>query len=145
MMLPWGAALHTEGTRASLWHLQTPLIWSSGLAACKERQPHLRPLRPSGVQGSTAESGPTNCPFLTHKGCKTRENPCSSLPRSVLNSCLLLLNLREFKYFSCHVILKLVRHHVHSTANTAPFRNHSRGQEECLYNATATSEAHKMN
>lgn len=104
------------------------------------------PLRSSsGVQGSTAESDPTNYPFLTHKGSKTREKPCNGLPRSVLNSYLLLLNLREFKHFSYQIILKLVRHRVYSTANTAPFRSHFRGQEECLYNATATFEAHKTN
>lgn len=82
---------------------------------------------------------------LTHEGSKTREKPCSSLLRSVFNSCFLLLNLREFKHFSYQIILKLVRHQVYSTANIAPSRNHFRGQEGCLYNAISTFEAHRMN
>lgn len=119
-MLPWGAALHAEGTRASLWHLQIPLIWSSGLAACRERQPHIRHWDLLQVfKDPQLNLVLQTVLFLTHKGWKTREKPCSSLPRSVLNSCLLLLNLREFKHFSYQIILKLVRHQVHSTANTA--------------------------
>lgn len=82
--------------------------------------------------------------FLTHKGSKTGENPAAVFLH-VLNSCFPFLHLREFKHFSYQIILKLVRHQVFSTVNTAPCRNLFRGQEECLWNVTASFEAHKMN
>lgn len=37
--------------------------------------------------------------FLLIKEAKLEKSPAASLPRSVLNSCFLFLNLREFKHF----------------------------------------------
>lgn len=141
-MLSWGAALHRQGSRANLWHRQELWAgWLQGQAASPLGHWDLSQVFKAPQLNLVLQTAL----FLTHKTSKTREKPCSSLPMPVLNSRLLLLHLREFKHFSYQIILKPVRHQVYSTANTAPFRNHFRGQEECLHSVTAILEAHKMN
>lgn len=144
-MLPWGVVLHTEGTRANLWHLQVPLNWSSGLAAGGSshtfrpwdflqvfRAPQLNLVRQT-------------VPFLTHKRSKTGEKPCSKSSQVCFKLLLSVSQSERIQTLFYQIILKLVRHQVYTTANTAPFRNHLRGLEDCLYNTTALFVAHKMN